>query len=303
LVWLEAARPRTLPAAAAPVVLGAAISVALAKQHAFGVDVWALVLSLLGALLIQVGTNYANDYFDFVKGADTDERKGPRRATQAGLVAPGAMRAAFVLTFALAVLVGLALVVRLELRAPGMHAGLPIVAVGLLSVVFGVLYTGGPRPLGYLGLGDALVLVFFGPVAVAGTVWAGTSLWSLQAAIAGLVPGLLSCAILAVNNLRDVDTDAKAQKRTLAVRFGPAFARAEYASCVVLALLLPALFAGLERELALALPVLAAPIAIRRLRAVRVTSGAALNPLLGQTAQLLLIVCLLFAVGWWLVER
>jgi 1,4-dihydroxy-2-naphthoate octaprenyltransferase len=283
-VWLEATRPRTLPAAAAPVAIGVALAWSVGGLH-----VGAALAALAGALLIQVGTNYANDYFDFVKGADTDARVGPRRATQAGLVSPAAMRAAFILTFALAVALGGYLVSR---------AGWSIVVVGALSVLFGVLYTGGPRPLGYLGLGDVLVLVFFGPVAVGGTVYVQTLTLPPAAIIAGLAPGLLSTAILAVNNLRDVDTDILAGKRTLAVRFGKTFARLEYAACVVIALALPVGLAAWLSRPWLALPLLASPLAARLIRDVATSDGPALNPLLGRTGKLLVLFSALFCVGW-----
>ena len=187
-VFVEAARMRTLPAAAAPALLGVALAVGSGTFHLV-----AAVCAVLGAIAIQIGTNYANDYFDFKNGADTEHRVGPRRATQAGLVAPSTMRAAFIIAFAVAVAFGVYLVVR---------GGWPIVAVGVASVICGILYTGGPKPLGYLGLGDVLVLIFFGPVAVAGTVYVQSLQLDWTAVVVGLSPGLLSTAILVVNNLR-----------------------------------------------------------------------------------------------------
>jgi len=272
------------------VLIGTALAYGAGDGHAL-----AALCALLGALLIQIGTNFANDYFDFIKGTDTEERVGPTRATQAGLVTPAQMRNATIFVFALAFLVGLYLVWR---------GGLPILAVGLVSILCGVLYTGGPRPLGYLGLGDVFVLIFFGPVAVWGT-------WHVQAdalpvsqvliaVIAGLGPGLISCAILTVNNLRDADTDVKTGKRTLAVRFGKRFARVEYATtliagCIGIPLVL--IIIG-----ALPLSILAACAAllpgIGALRAVLGgTEGAALNPVLAQTGKVLTIYSVLFAIG------
>jgi len=282
--WLLATRPRTLPAALAPVVMGVTFAVAEGGFH-----LAAALACAAGATLLQIGTNFANDYYDFVNGADTAERVGPKRATQSGWVTPAAMKRAFVLCFGLATLVGAYLVLR---------AGWPIVVIGLSGIAFGVLYTGGPKPLGYLGLGDALVLVFFGPVAVAGTVYAQTLSFHPIAAFAGLAPGLLSTAILAVNNLRDVDTDRACGKRTLAVRFGAGFARGEYVVCLVVAALVPiALWARGDVGYGVLLPLAVVPLGVALTRAVLRSSGAALNPLLGQTGKLLVLYAVLFSAG------
>ncbi len=224
-VWLPALRPRTLPAAVAPVLMGTGLA---ARDGAF--HAWAAAGALLGALLLQIGTNFANDYYDFVKGADGDDRLGPARATQSGWVRPEDMRRAFLWVFALAALVGAGLIAR---------GGWPIAVIGIASLACGYLYTGGPRPLGYLGLGDLMVLVFFGPVAVAGTHYVQTLLWSPTAAVIGLGPGLLATALLAVNNLRDTESDARAGKRTLAVRFGREFAKREFATALLGAAAVP----------------------------------------------------------------
>jgi 1,4-dihydroxy-2-naphthoate octaprenyltransferase len=210
-VWLGAARPRTLPAAVAPVIVGSALAW---RARAF--DPAAAAICLAFALLVQIGANFANDYYDFVHGADTGKRVGPRRAVAAGLVAPAVMRRAMALTFGLAFAVGLALVA---------WGGWWLVALGVVSIASAVAYTGGPFPLGYHGLGDLFVFVFFGLVGVGATyyVQAGTvSLAALQAAVA---VGLLIVNILVVNNYRDADTDRAAGKRTLVVRFGRRFAR------------------------------------------------------------------------------
>ena len=218
-LWASAARARTLPASVAPVLIGVVLAYTDGVGHAL-----AAVFALIGAILIQIGTNYANDYFDFVNGADTAERIGPRRLVQSGLVRPEAMRRATIIVFGLAVLVGLYLAAR---------GGWPIVLVGVASILCGLLYTGGPFPLGYRGLGDVFVLLFFGPVAVAGTYYVQALDIDWRPIVAGLGPGLISAAILAVNNLRDRETDAKAGKRTLAVRLGVRFTRLEYTTCVV----------------------------------------------------------------------
>ncbi|HTT57338.1 MAG TPA: 1,4-dihydroxy-2-naphthoate polyprenyltransferase [Opitutaceae bacterium] len=215
-VWLAAARPRTLPAAVAPVIVGSA----LAWRAGAFVPVAAAVC-LVFALLVQIGANYANDYYDFVRGADTGERVGPRRAVAAGLVTPAAMRRVMVLTFSLAFVVGLTLVA---------WGGWWLVLVGVVSIASAVAYTGGPFPLGYHGLGDLFVFVFFGLVAVGGTYYVqarGLSWVVLEAAAA---VGLLTVNILVVNNYRDADTDRKAGKHTLVVRFGRGFALAQLAA-------------------------------------------------------------------------
>jgi len=212
--WLLAARPKTLPAAAAPVVVGTALA-----AFRGGFVPGPAAAALLGALLIQIATNLANDYFDFVKGADTAERVGPTRVTQAGLISPEAVRNAMLATLGAAVLVGAYLV---------WVGGWPIVWIGLASLVCAVAYTGGPFPLAYHALGDLFVFLFFGLIAVAGTTYVQTGVFSAEAWWAGAGIGAVSTAILVVNNLRDIDTDRRAGKRTLAVRLGRGGTRLEY---------------------------------------------------------------------------
>lgn len=225
-VWIQASRPRTLPAAAAPVLLGVGLAVWNGRAA------WLPALAaLLGALLIQIATNLANDYFDHARGADTEERVGPVRVTAAGLVAPAAVKRAMLLTLAAAFAVGVYLV------AVG---GWPIAVIGAVSLVLAVAYTGGPFPLAYNGLGDVFVFVFFGLVAVAGTYYVQALVFPLEAWWLGAGTGALSTAVLVVNNLRDRATDAKVGKRTLAVRLGRRGTQLEYAGLlVVAALVLP----------------------------------------------------------------
>ncbi|HEY8206411.1 MAG TPA: 1,4-dihydroxy-2-naphthoate polyprenyltransferase [Myxococcaceae bacterium] len=282
--WLMAFRPKTLSAAVAPVLVGTA----LAYAHGRGRVLPALA-ALVGALLIQVGTNLTNDYYDFKKGADTAERVGPTRVTQSGLIAPDAVLRAAVLAFALAMAVGVYLVA---------IAGWPILVAGVLSVLCGYAYTGGPYPLGYHGLGDLFVFVFFGLVAVGGTYFVESGVLAAPALAAAVPVGALGAAILTVNNLRDVSTDAKAGKRTLVVRLGVPAGRAEYVTMLALSFATPLAFwaAGWARW-----PVLAAwlaiPAAIGPLRRVMREGGAALNPALGETARLQLIFSVLFSAG------
>ena len=284
-IWLLAARPKTLPAAVAPVLIGVVMA-----YESGGFDLWAAAAALLGAILIQIGTNFANDYFDFKKGIDDGDRLGPMRVTQAGLVSPAAMKAATTIVFLLAILCGTYLVWR---------AGWPIVIIGSLAVLFGLMYTGGPFPLGYNGLGEIFVLVFFGPVAVAGTYYVQTLTFSEPAVLAGLAPGLMSVALLSVNNLRDIDGDRRAGKRTLAARFGRRFARIEYALAVILAAAIPVFmcFRYHDHHWAM-LTVLMIPLAVPTIAKVYFSSGRDLNPVLAATGQLLLTYSLLFAIGW-----
>jgi len=214
-----ASRPRTLTAAVAPVVAGTGLA-------AFHDSVaWLPALAALaGAVLIQIGTNLANDYYDFVRGGDTHERIGPTRVTQAGILAPASVRAGMVAVLAAAVLVGAYLVA---------VAGWIVVWIGVASVICAVAYTGGPYPLAYHGLGDVFVFVFFGLIAVGGTYYVQAHAWPLDAVVAGAGLGALSTAILVVNNLRDIETDARAGKRTLAVRLGPAGTKIEYVALLV----------------------------------------------------------------------
>jgi len=284
-VWLLATRPKTLPAAAAPVLIGAAMAYA---DHGF--HPLSAIAALCGALLIQIGTNFANDYFDYRQGVDTAERLGPLRATQAGLVAPTAMRNATAIVFALALIVGVYLVWR---------GGWPIVIIGLLSILFGVLYTAGPYPLGYNGWGDIFVLVFFGPVAVGGTYYVQALTLPAYVIIAGLAPGLFSVAILVVNNLRDLENDRAAGKKTLAVRFGRVFTIAQYVCCVTLAALLPVplvlYFNGSVYALVAVAVLLPALFVIRQ---VTIRRGKPLNDTLAATGQLLLLYSVLFSIVW-----
>lgn len=224
-VWFLAIRPATLSAGAAPVLVGSAMAAARGGFH-----VLVGAAALLGALLIQIGTNLANDYFDFRKGGDTADRLGPTRVTQAGLLPPGdVLRGAF-LALGAATLIGTYLVY---------IGGTPILLIGLLSLICAIGYTGGPFPIAYNGLGEIFTLLFFGFVAVAGTYWVHTHTFSWDLLLAGGGVGLVITAILVVNNLRDIETDARAGKRTLAVRLGRRGSQIEYLLLLVLAALAP----------------------------------------------------------------
>jgi len=285
-IWFDATRPKTLPAAAAPVLIGSAMAFHDQLFH-----LASAIATLLSAMFIQIGTNFANDYFDNVKGADTEERLGPRRATQAGLVSPQAMKMAFILTFSLAFLVGLYLIYR---------GGYPILIIGLSSILFGILYTGGPYPLGYNGLGDIFVLIFFGPVAVGGTYYVQTLEINNIVLLAGLAPGLISAAILSINNLRDVYTDSNAGKRTLIVRFGVPFGKAEYLFSIIIACILPMFLTYITNKHYYAMcAILALGLSIPGMKIVFSDKhGIALNKVLADTGRLLFIYSVIFSIGW-----
>jgi len=293
-----AARPQTLPAAAAPVIVG----VGLALDAGVFTPLPALA-ALIGAALIQIGTNFANDYYDAIQGADTDDREGFTRVVASGLIDPNEVKRAMWLTFAAAIAVGTYLV------AVG---GVPILVIGLASVAAGIAYTGGPYPLGYHGLGDVFVFVFFGVIAVTGTYYVQAAALSggllplappsgtltLTAFIASLPVAALSTNILVVNNVRDREEDAKTGKRTLAVRFGYGFSRAQYAGLLGLAYAVPCWFVVTGHGLAVLLPLVTLPLAVGVARTVLTeTAGEALNPALESTGKLLAAYAVAFAVG------
>jgi 1,4-dihydroxy-2-naphthoate octaprenyltransferase len=287
--YLLAARPATLAAAFAPVAVGSACAHAVG-----GFRVLPALLALVGAVLIQIGTNLANDVFDFEKGADTAERLGPVRAVQAGLLTASQVRAAMVAVFGLAVLVGVGLVAM---------AGWPVLVLGVVSIAAGVAYTGGPWPLGYHGLGDLFVLLFFGFAAVCGTAYVQVGHVPALAGWAAVPVGTLATAILVVNNLRDRETDVRAGKRTLAVRLGERAAVAEYALLVGLAYAVPLAMSHLWRSAWMLLPLCTLPFGVALVRTVARTRGRELNPLLGATARLSMIHGLLLAAGLVLGSR
>jgi 1,4-dihydroxy-2-naphthoate octaprenyltransferase len=283
--WISAARLRTLPAAVVPVAVGTAVA------RAAGAIAWGPALAALGgALAIQIGTNFANDVFDAERGADGPDRVGPTRAVAAGLISAAAMKHAMIAAFAVAAAFGLYLV---------SIGGWPIAALGLASIAAGIAYTGGPWPLGYHGLGDVFVLGFFGFAAVCGTAYVQLGHVPALAVWASLPVGALATAILVVNNLRDRATDARAGKRTLAVRLGRRATILEYAALLALAFAVPlALALAPSGSAWLALPLATAPIALARLRDLAgAADGPAFNRCLAATAQLLLYHGALFTAG------
>lgn len=272
-IWWLAARPRTLPAAIVPVLVGSAIAARAGQFQALP-----FLAALLASLLIQIGTNYANDLFDYLKGADR-QRQGPLRAVQSGLVTPRQMRHAVIVVFGSAALLGVYLI---------FVGGWPIALIGVLSILAGIAYTGGPYPLAYHGLGDLFAFLFFGVIAVMGTAYIFLHEFTAQAFIASLPVALLVTAIIVVNNLRDIPTDAAAGKRTFAVMIGDRNTRLEYTICVLGAYVFPIVLAALTRSIGWWwLPFLTLPLAIQLIRAVlQGLAGPGLNRILGKTAQL-----------------
>ncbi len=281
--WLAGARPRTLPASVSPVLVGTA-----AAASEGDVVAWRAAAALAVALALQVGTNYANDYSDGLRGTDA-RRAGPLRLTASGLVAPTAVKRAAMVAFGVAALAGLALALAVDLR---------LILVGAACIAAGALYTGGPRPYGYAGFGEVAVLVFFGFVATVGSAYVHLERIPGVAVLSAVPMGLMACALLVVNNLRDLDTDEEAGKRTLAVRLRPAATRQLYRACMVGAVVFIALLTLARPPVVVAL--LAAPLAVGPLRLVsrRRDPPGLIEALIG-TARLQLVTAVLLAAGLW----
>jgi 1,4-dihydroxy-2-naphthoate octaprenyltransferase len=285
-IWLQAIRPKTLPAAISPVMIGTAMA------GGDGVyNIFYAAICLITAVIIQIGTNLANDYFDFIKGADTSDRVGPTRATSAGLISPNAIKWAFIFCFIVAAALSVILIER---------GGWVIGLIAAVSILSGILYTGGPFPLGYLGLGEIFVLIFFGPVAVAGTYYVQSLEMNTGVVLAGIAPGLISVGILTVNNLRDIDTDRKANKKTLAVRFGKTFAQFEYLFSISLAALMPiVIYIFIQDHIFILVSSISILLALPGFhRVCSFQQAGSLNEVLAFTGKLLLIFSLMFSIGW-----
>ena len=284
-LWLLAARPRTLPAAVAPVLVGTSLA---ATQDDF--SVLPFVAALVGSVFIQIGTNLSNDYSDARRGADTEERLGPVRVTAGGLMPPQRVLTGTYVAFAIAVAAGAYLIA---------VAGWELLLVGIASIAAGVLYTGGPRPYGYEGLGELFVFLFFGVVAVVGSYFVQVEELRWEAFALSVPVGLLAAAILVVNNVRDVETDRRAGKRTLAVRLGRDRARGLFAAMTYLPYAVPAIVAATsDLSWWLLLPLASLPLAPPLVRTVRTrTDGASLNAALAGTGRLLAVYSLLLAIG------
>jgi 1,4-dihydroxy-2-naphthoate octaprenyltransferase len=285
-LWLVAARPRTLPAAVAPVLVGTALAIGEGTFRPL-----AFACALLGSIFIQIGTNLSNDYSDARRGADTEDRLGPVRVTAGGLMPPRTVLLGTYVAFGIAVLAGVYLIA---------IAGWQLLLVGAASILAGVLYTGGPKPYGYEGLGEVFVFLFFGVVAVVGSYFVQTEELRWEAFALAVPVGLLASAILLVNNIRDADTDRRAGKRTLAVRLGRGGARGLFVGCIVLAYLAVPVVAIAGRDISplVLLALLSLPLAVPLVRVVRErTDGPALNEALARTGMLLALFSLLLAIG------
>ena len=285
--WLLASRPATLTAAVAPVLVGTAVA-----HHSVAIQAGPFAATLMGAGLLQIASNFANDVFDYEKGADTQERLGPTRACQAGLLSVRQMKRGLFYVILLGLAVGSYLT---------SVAGWPIVVIGLSGILAAIAYTGGPYPLGYHGWGDVFVFLFFGLVAVVGSCFVQTGDFSLLALACAVPIGALCTNILVVNNLRDRHTDRIARKKTLAVRFGRRAAFAQYAISLLASYLVPALLVlFFDQSPWCLLPLLSLPLGVKLIRALSIQEGRALNSVLGATARLVFVFGGLFAVGLFL---
>jgi len=280
-----AARPKTLPAAIAPVLVGTAMAI-----HDGAFRPLPALAALLGSLLLQIGVNLANDYFDYVKGVEQPDRKGPIRVTQAGLIPPKQVRNGMIATFVLSAVIGVYLII---------VGGWPILAIGVASILSALAYSGGPFPLASHGLGDLFVFIFFGLSAVCGTYWVQALKLSTLVILTAVPPGLLITAILVVNNLRDIEQDRRAGKNTLAVILGETEARVEYAMLLLAAYLIPvSLLAAGQMKAWVLLPLVTIPLGIQLVRAITgPNEGPPMNKALAGTAQLALFYSVLFSLG------
>jgi 1,4-dihydroxy-2-naphthoate octaprenyltransferase len=278
--WILAARPKTLSAAVVPVLIGTALA-----AHARWI--WFLC-ALFGALFIQIGTNLVNDALDFKRGADTSERLGPVRVTQAGLLTHDAVMRLAVVCFAFAALFGVPLIAR---------GGWVIVAIGVASIAAAYAYTGGPYPLAYNGLGELFVMIFFGVVAVGGSYYVQTLTIDKAVIIAGFAAGSLACVLLVINNLRDIESDRASHKKTMAVRFGEGFARFEVAFFAIAPFILTMFVAQIRHRDWLLLPLAAFPMALALINKTKKATGRELNGCLALAGAMQWIFGILFVIG------
>ena len=285
-LWLVAARPRTLPAAVSPVLVGTSLAIGEGTFRPI-----AFICALIGSIFIQIGTNLSNDYSDARRGADTEDRLGPVRVTAGGLMPPRTVLIGTYVAFGIAVLAGIYLIA---------IAGWELLLVGAASILAGVLYTGGPKPYGYEGLGEVFVFLFFGVVAVVGSYFVQTEDLRWEAFALSVPVGLLAAGILLVNNIRDADTDRRAGKRTLAVRLGRDGARGLFVACIAIAYLMVPVVAIFGRDISplVLLALLSLPLAVPLIRVVRErTDGPALNEALARTGMLLAVFSILLSIG------
>ena len=282
--WIIAIRLKTLPAAISPVLLGSSLSY---KYGYFSSLIF--FMTLFAAILIQIGTNFANDVYDFQKGTDRDDRLGPIRATQAGLISPEKMKVGMLGTFSIAILVGCYL---------AWIGGLPIVFIGIASIIAGIAYTGGPYPLGYNGFGELFVFLFFGIIAVPGTYFLQAGTFTYSSIWLGSCMGMLSSAILVVNNIRDIDTDKVTGKKTLAVYFGILFSYIEFIILIIGPyLILLYLMINKNLDSSIYIVFFSLPIGLKLIFELINNTGIKLNTVLSSTAKLLFVFSLLCSIG------
>lgn len=284
LLWYRAMRPKTLIATLCPVIIGGLLAF---KDGYFSFLLF--LPTLISATCIQIGSNFANDYLDAKNGKDTPYRLGPSRMTSKGLVTEKTMKKATFIVFFLALVSGIPLMI---------HAGAPIVIIGVLSLFFGYIYTGGPYPLAYNGWGEVFVFLFFGPVATIGTYYVQHLTYSVEATLYGMSIGCLSIALLSVNNLRDREEDALTKKNTLAVRFGDTFARFEYLAACTGAFLLPVVWGLFTKELRLVWFIVGLFFCVTPITSIVSLPKNKLNRLLGQTVKLFVIFVLLLMISF-----
>jgi len=283
-IWLLASRPKTLPAAAAPVFVGTAVA-----YSTDDLNILAASIALICSLLIQIGTNFVNDLYDFIKGTDDENRVGPTRAIAAGWISPTQMKKAISLTFGTTFILGLFLVY---------HAGWIILLIGVFSIISGYAYTAGPYPLAYNGLGDIFVFMFFGVVATVGTYYVQALQFSQFALLASVPVGLLITNILVVNNYRDADQDKKKNKNTLAVKFGKPFSLFQYNISLLVSYVVPiSIFILFDTSPYILLPLLSLPLAFKLILEIKSLEGEQLNKTLELTAKLSILFSFLFAIG------
>ncbi len=282
--WILASRPKTLPAAIAPVLVGTAVAIKYDKFNFI-----AFLIALICSILIQVGTNFVNDLYDFLAGSDREDRIGPRRVLASGLISVKEMKWGIFITFGVTFLLGLYLVYL---------GGIVVLLIGLLSIFAGIAYTAGPYPLAYNGLGDIFVFLFFGFVGTVGTFYVQAFQVNPFVFLASIPVGALITNILVVNNYRDIEADKISGKHTLAVKFGRKFTRYQYLSFMILSyLILPVVFFIFNLSLFIFLPLISLPIAIKLIKMIFTFSGPELNETLALTAKLSAIYGLLFAIG------
>ena len=285
--WIIAFRIKTLPAAISPVLVGTALAFKMSNNF----NLVTFLSILLASILIQIGTNLSNDLSDFLKGADTKDRLGPIRVAQSGLLTTDKLKLGIIISFSLAILFGFYLVT---------IGGYIIILIGLLSIISGILYTSGPYPLGYNGLGDIFVFIFFGIIAVMGTYYLQTLTINVESLICGIIMGSLSTAILVVNNIRDVITDADSGKNTLAVKLGLTFSKIEFLIMVFLPYILSLYLYLLINDMGIFLSFFTLPISFNLIYQIFNKVGDQLNGVLVKTARLLFLYSLLLTIGLFL---